>query len=120
MSPHSVNAMNEPASTPVATVAAPPLLPLAPFLAAIGDPLRWSILGELSAGDPLLVKEIAERLGRSPSLISKHLAVLRRGGVVVAGRGNFYQVPKAFPVDATARRIDFGHCELRFPPPSAN
>ncbi len=59
--------------------------PLDSLLAAIGAPLRWAILAELGSGEPRMVKEIAQQLRRSPTLISKHMAVLRRAGVVVCG-----------------------------------
>ena len=94
-----------------------PHLPIDPLVTAIGDPTRWAILAELSAGEPLMVKELAQRLHRSPSLVSKHLAVLRRAGAVVSGRGRLYQIPAHFLAAADKRHIDFGHCLLRLPRP---
>jgi len=35
--------------------------PLDKFIRAVGSQLRWKILGELSAGEPLMVIEIAGR-----------------------------------------------------------
>jgi len=89
--------------------------PLDKFIAAIGAQVRWGILGELSAGEPLMVKEIAERLKCSPTLISKHMAVLRRAGMVTVGRAGVYLIPPHFPISTAARHVDFGHCLLRLP-----
>ena len=94
-----------------------PRPPLTPLLRGIGEPLRWRILAELSAGEPLMVMEIAERLRRSADLISKHLAVLRQSGVVEIGRGRLYQIPPHYLPTPGERVLDFGHCLLRFDPP---
>jgi DNA-binding transcriptional ArsR family regulator len=86
-------------------------LALEDVLPAIGDPTRWRILAELSAGEPLMVTELGQRLGRSADLISKHLATLRRAGLVVSGRGRLYQIP---PQYLTApHTVDIGYCLLR-------
>lgn len=82
---------------------------------AVGDKTRWRILAELSSGEPRMVTEIAKKLGRSPSVISKHLAALRYAGMVVTGRGRLWQIPAQFIVSAERREVDFGHCHLRLP-----
>jgi DNA-binding transcriptional ArsR family regulator len=92
-----------------------PHLAVAPLVQAVGDPLRWAILAELADGEPLMVKEIAERVRRKPSIVSKHLAVLRAAGAVVSGRGRLYQIPPHFRVAPDQRHVDFGHCLLRLP-----
>jgi DNA-binding transcriptional ArsR family regulator len=94
-------------------VSTQPLLPLKSVLFAIGTPTRWQILSELSAGEPLMVSEIAQRTGRSADLVSKHLAVLRKCGMVVQSRGVFYQIPKQYLPVPGQRVADFGHCLLR-------
>ena len=85
--------------------------------------MRWGILGELSAGEPLMVVEIAERLKCSPTLISKHMAVLRKAGMVASNRAGQYCIPPHFVMSTAERHVDFGHCLLRLPgatpPPSA-
>ena len=88
--------------------------PLAPLLAAVGNPTRWAILAELSAGEPLMVIELGDRLGCTPTLVSKHLAVLRKSGAVIIGRGKLYQIPAAYLKDPAQRLVDYGHCLLRF------
>jgi DNA-binding transcriptional ArsR family regulator len=93
----------------------PSPVPFAEMVAAIGDPTRWAILAELSSGEPRMVKELAQKLGRSPSLISKHLAMLKRANMVVTGRGRLWQIPAHFIAAADKRHVDFGHCLLRLP-----
>lgn len=95
------------------TVSSTSMPALAPLLAAIGDPVRWRILSELSAGEPLMVVEIAERIGRDAGLVSKHLAVLRKAGLVVSGRARLYQIPLQFLPSPGQRVVDYGHCLLR-------
>ena len=90
-----------------------PLLPLEPFLSAIGGLVRWRILQELVKGEPLMVVELAERLGKSASLVSKHMKVLRDAGAVTAGRAGLYRLPPQFPASAEERTVDFGYCVLR-------
>lgn len=99
-------------TTPIPGSAAA-VFPLGSFLAAIGEPMRWAILRELSAGEPLRVLELAERLKCSSSLISKHLAVLRRERMVAYGRAGMYLIPAPYIVSTTDRHVDYGHCLLR-------
>lgn len=63
------------------TVLGPP--PVFARLAA--HPLRWSILSELARGD-LRVRELTGALGQPQSLVSYHLARLRRDRLVTARR----------------------------------
>ena len=93
---------------PLATAIIPP--PLEKFAPALGDVTRWQIVALLAAGEPLLVSEIAAKLGRDAGLISKHLARLREAGVVTAGRARLYQIPPMFL--QTPGIADFGHCQL--------
>lgn len=106
-----MNATIKPLSSPE-NIPHPPLRHLSK---AIGAPLRWAILTELASGEPRMVKEIALKLKKSPTLVSKHLAVLRKAGVVEIGRAGVYQIPKYFVVAPDQRHIDFGHCLLRLP-----
>ncbi len=100
---------------PLSSPANVPLPPIDLLLAAIGAPVRWAILTELASGEPRMVKEIAQKLGHSPTLVSKHMALLRRAGVVAVGRGGLYQIPAHFVVAPEQRHVDFGHCLLRLP-----
>ncbi len=105
--------------TPLATSTQPArsVLPLAALAAALGDPTRWAILAELSAGEPRMVKELAKKLKRSPSLISKHLKMLQRAQMVATGRGRLWQIPTAFLAAPDKGQVDFGHCLLRLTGP---
>lgn len=50
-------------------------------LSALADPVRRGAV-ELLARGPLRAGELAAQLGTTPSAMSKHLRVLRRGGLV--------------------------------------
>jgi predicted transcriptional regulator len=104
--------MNTTTDAPPA-VSIPAKLPLNDVLFAIGTPVRWQILSELSASEPLMVSEIAQRIGPSADLTSKHIAVLRKCGLVVQSRGRFYQIQKHYLPVPGQRVADFGHCLLR-------
>ena len=106
-----MNATIKPLSSPE-NIPHPPIHHLSK---AIGAPLRWAILTELASGEPRMVKEIALKLRKSPTLVSKHMAVLRRAGVVEIGRAGVYQIPKHFTIAPDKRHVDFGHCLLRLP-----
>jgi biotin operon repressor len=62
-----------------------------------------------------MVVEIAERLNCSPTLVSKHMAVLRKAGMVSSNRAGQYCIPSHFVMNTAERHVDFGHCLLRLP-----
>jgi DNA-binding transcriptional ArsR family regulator len=80
---------------------------------ALAHPARWKILKELSGGEPRMVRELAKIAGCSPDMTSKHLAVLRKAGAVVQGRGRLYQIPSQHLTAPGEHVVDFGHCLLR-------
>ncbi len=84
-----------------------------PLVKAVCDPLRWAIVRELSLGEPRMVTEIARALGKPPTLISKHLAWLRKAGAVVRGRGRLYAIPRQFVPSPGDGVVDYGHLVLR-------
>ena len=100
-------------SKPVLPASSPSRLPLEVVLFAISSPVRWRILSTLSLGEPLLVVELAERLGRDAGMVSKHLAVLRKAGLVAANRAGLYHIPQPYLPVAGQRVVDLGHCLLR-------
>ncbi len=57
--------MNETPPVPGTNDIPMPILPRGPLLQAIADETRWQILRELAVGEPRMVKEIAEIIGRS-------------------------------------------------------
>lgn len=63
--------------------AAPP-----PFLGLVAHPLRWSLLTALGRSD-LRVRELTELVGEPQNLVSYHLGLLRRAGLVEARRSSF-------------------------------
>ena len=114
---------------PVPGVAAPPaaaqsLFPNpAALVRALGDPVRWAVVRELAAGQPLPVGVLVTRLKRTKSAVSKQLRALREAGAVAAvpvpqadGRQQYYTVPAAFRrLDEAGRpMVDYGVCALRF------
>src|ERR1043166_8563948 len=93
--------MPDPDSTPVADSEQVP--DTGALALGLGNLLRWQILRELAAGEPLMVLELAERLNQSADVISKHLAVLRGAGLVAQARNRLYQIPPRFLVDRDKR-----------------
>lgn len=58
------------------------------FVRLAAHPLRWRLLTELAVGD-YRVRELVELLGHPQSLVSYHLRLLRRSGLVTARRSSF-------------------------------
>jgi DNA-binding transcriptional ArsR family regulator len=59
----------------------------AEFLQLVADRQRWELLTALAKGDRR-VTELTELLGKPQNLVSYHLGVLRRGGLVTARRSS--------------------------------
>src|SRR4051794_4075123 len=57
------------------------------ILGLLSDPVRWQIVAELGRSDRR-VGELVNLVGRPQSLVSYHLAELRRAGIVVARRSS--------------------------------
>lgn len=78
------------------------------FFKALSDPNRISILGWLAQGRAeCTVGEVAEWLPVDPSVVSRHLAILRDAGLLEAskrGRQVFYRV-RITELAGTLRRI---------------
>ncbi len=55
------------------------------LLAAVADPVRWTVLHRLSAGTAC-VCDLQEHVAVAPNLLSYHLRVLREAGLVVASK----------------------------------
>ena len=70
----------------------------ADFLKALASETRQKVMRQFAGGVELTVGEIAERCGLRASTASEHLALLRRGGLVVSrkeGRQVFYRADGA-------------------------
>jgi len=67
--------------------------------AALADPIRLAILAQLSGGAEHCVCELLSDCGVAANLLSYHLAVLRRAGLVTARRRgrwvDYHLVPEA-------------------------
>lgn len=90
-----------------------PLPDLELLAGALGNPTRWRMLKELSLGEPRTVGELATAAGCNYDNAGRHLAVLRKAGLVAQGRGRLYQIPKQYLPASGERVADFGHCLLR-------
>ena len=90
-----------------------PLPDLELLAGALGNSTRWRMLKELSVGEPRTVGELASVAGCNYDNAGRHLAVLRKAGLVAQGRGRLYQIPKQYLSAPGERVVDFGHCLLR-------
>ena len=76
------------------------LAPTAALFRALGEPARLSILRHLELG-PHRVVDLVEHLGLAQSTVSKHLAVLRAGGLVTStpqGRASVFALVDGVPL----------------------
>jgi ArsR family transcriptional regulator, arsenate/arsenite/antimonite-responsive transcriptional repressor len=53
---------------------------------ALGDPVRLALLAQIAAHGPVCVCRLEEALSYRQSRVSKHLAILRRAGLVSSRR----------------------------------
>ena len=90
-----------------------PKLSLTQVLTLLRDPARWIVLRELSKEPALPVGELARRIGRPPSMASKHMALMLKLGVVKSVYGRMYALTPAFRPTPGTLEIDFGHCLVR-------
>ncbi len=93
-------------------------VPLEQYVKAISDVTRWKILVALAEGEPLMVMELAARVERDQSTVSKHLAVMRAAGMVEQGRARLYRIPARWVKEAANGVMDFGHGSIQFRPPA--
>lgn len=59
-----------------------------PFVRLAGHPLRWRLLAALAAGDQR-VRELVAAVGQPQNLVSYHLGLLRKGGLITSTRSTF-------------------------------
>ena len=81
---------------------------------ALGNYVRWRMIGELASGEPRSISELAGAGGCSYDADIKHLQLLRESGLLSQGRGRLYQVAPQYLPAPGAPVVDFGHCLLRF------
>lgn len=86
-------------------LAAPTIADLDALFRAFADPTRLRILNLLAAGE-LCVCDIVELLGVPQPTVSRHLAALRRAGLVEVSRDwKFAHYRLAVPVDQVHRNL---------------
>ena len=90
-----------------------PALALATQCLLLGSETRIGILRELCRGEPLPVSELARRLKRQPTAMSKHLSLLLTTGVAVQGFGRLYRIAPAFQPAPGSGVLDLGQLALR-------
>jgi protein-tyrosine-phosphatase/DNA-binding transcriptional ArsR family regulator len=78
-----------------------------PFLQLAGHPLRWRLLGELARSDRA-VRELTALVGEPQSLVSYHLARLRRGELVTMRRSSADRRDAYYAIDL-ARCAELHH-----------
>ena len=101
-------AMNAAAAAP-----SPSALKLKHLATVLHDPVRWRILKELAKGEALPVWVLAGLARSTAPKVSKHMAVLRKAGVVAVGYGRLYKLAPGFQPEADGTRLDLGHCVLK-------
>lgn len=87
----------------------------AAFFAALGNPLRWGMVKLILQRGPQTATDLAGVLKRDFDGISKHLRVLRAGGVVQAMNGKdrrqiYFYIPKANQPEPGV--LDYGKVRL--------
>ena len=80
---------------------------------AIGHPMRWRLLRELSSGDVRTIGELAAAAGCQYDNALRHLGILRQAGLVVQERGKLFNIPRQFLPTPDRPHVDYGHCLLR-------
>lgn len=89
-----------------------------PFLGLVAHPLRWKLLTALGRSD-LRVRELTELVGEPQNLVSYHLGLLRRHGLVATrrssfdGRDSYYHLDLAVCAAALAEAGSALHPALR-------
>jgi len=83
------------------------------MIRAVGHPLRWRMLKALSNGEPQTIGELAAASGCFYDNAIRHLAILKKAGLVAQERGKLYQIPKRFLPTPGQPHVDYGHCLLR-------
>lgn len=102
------------AATPVRTTIHP-----AAVHAALGNKLRWEMMGMMADGKTLTAREASRALRQDVNTIMKHLRLLRRLGLIEAVSSNqdarylFYYIPERWRPHPGV--FDCSGCTARFP-----
>jgi DNA-binding transcriptional ArsR family regulator len=110
-----------PAKSPAAPLTVAGVDAAAKFFSALGNPLRWAMVKLIMQRGPQTATDLAALLKRDFDGISKHLRVLRAGGVVQAMSGQdrrliYFYIPKANQPEPGV--LDYGKVRLDFRDPT--
>lgn len=84
----------------------PDRVPVPLLMRMAAHPLRWALMRELAASD-LRVRELVAAVGEPQNLVSYHLGLLRRSGLVSARRSSFDGRDSYY-------HLDLAHCATAF------
>jgi ArsR family transcriptional regulator len=87
------------------------------MLRALAEPLRWQIV-VLLAREELCVCHLVEELGAAQPLISHHLGVLRRAGLVEPERFRYWTYYRLRPQALDTLAAEFSLLAQSTPPPA--
>jgi hypothetical protein len=90
-------------------------VPSQKLLTAVSSVTRWKILAAIIAEGPMGITDLAGALKSNASLIAKHVAVLRKAGILYKGRGRLSYLAENLRPAPGVSEIDFGHFVFRFP-----
>jgi DNA-binding MarR family transcriptional regulator len=90
-------------------------VPSQKLLTALSSVTRWKILAAILAEGPMGITDLAGVLRSDPSLVAKHVAVLRKAGILYKGRGRLSYLAEHLRPAPGVSEIDFGHFVFRFP-----
>ena len=83
------------------------------LLTAISHSGRWRMLRLLCTGEGMTVTQLADDLGISVDMSSKHLKMLKDAGLVERKRNRLYILTTAYQPVPGEPLLDYGHCVLR-------
>jgi hypothetical protein len=90
-------------------------IPTQKFLSAVCSVTRWKIIAVILAEGPMGTKELAGKLRMNAPLVSKHIMVLRKSGILLAGRGRLNYLAENLRPAPGSNEIDFGQFLIRLP-----
>ena len=81
----------------------------------LSHPARWTLLRRLCGGEALPVKYLAGLARMPSSTCTRHLAVLKKAGLVEYAYGRLYRMPPAWIERCQDGWLDLGPVGLRVP-----
>lgn len=90
-----------------------PMIPASKLSRLLHDPARWRLIRELAKDEPLPVRELARRIGKTPVRTTQILIEMKTWGMAVKEHGHNYRLAPAFRPAPGATHLDFGEWLLR-------